>query len=120
MGLLRLNHTDAIRMGDGQRIMDINMYLYLLYKQNNCPKYAYGILETLVQANVLLSERLAYRLIWNRTVNHQGKADTNHPKIGIWNIRTNYLRIKFIVTGVYLPRKALHELVAVLSQQTRS
>ena len=79
LGLLRLNHTDAIRMGDGQRIVDINMYLYMLYKQNNCPKYAYGILETLAQANVLLSERLAYQLIWNRTVNHQGKADTNHP-----------------------------------------
>ena len=43
LGLLRRNHTDAIKLGDGQRIMDTNMYLYLLYKVNNCPKYAYGI-----------------------------------------------------------------------------
>ena len=79
LGLLRLNHTDAIKMGDGQRIMDINMYLYLLYKINKFPKYAYGILETIAQSKVLLTERLAHRLIWNRTVNHQGKPDTNHP-----------------------------------------
>ena len=79
LGLLRLNHSDSIKMGDGQRNMDINMYLYLLYKINNFPKYAYGILETIVQSKVLLTERLAHRLIWNRTVNHRGKSDTNHP-----------------------------------------
>ena len=79
LGLLRLNHNDAIRMGDGQRIMDVNMYLCLLYKINNCTKYAYGMLETIAQTKALLTERLAYQLIWNRTVNHQGKIDTNHP-----------------------------------------
>ena len=79
LGLLRLNHTDAIRMGDGQRIMDINMYLCLLYKIFKCPKYAYGILKTIAQSKVLLTERLAHRLIWNRTVNHWGKPDMNHP-----------------------------------------
>ena len=79
LGLLRLNHTDAIKMGDGQRIMNINMYLYLLYKINKFPKYAYGILETIAQSKVLLTERLAHRLIWNRTVNHRGKSDSNHP-----------------------------------------
>ena len=79
LGLLRLNHIDAIKMGDGQRIMDINMYLYLLYKANKFPKYAYGILETIVQSKVLLTERLSHQLIWNRTVNHRGKPETNHP-----------------------------------------
>ena len=79
LGLLRLNHTDAIRMGDGQRIMDIHMYLCLLYKTFKCPKYAYGMLKTIVQIKVLLTERLAHRLVWNRTVNHRGKPDSNHP-----------------------------------------
>ena len=37
------------------------------------------MLETLLQTKVLLNPRLAYQLIWNRTVNHQGRIDTNHP-----------------------------------------
>ena len=77
--LLHLNHSNAIQMGDGSRIMNSNKHLYLLYKCHNCPKYAYGMLETLVQSNVLLSERKAYELTWNRTVNHRGAVDTNHP-----------------------------------------
>ena len=79
LGLMRKNHSDAIKMGDGQRIIDMNMYLCLLYKMNKCPKYAYGILETIAQSKVLLTPRLAHQLIWNRTVNHRGKPDTNHP-----------------------------------------
>ena len=77
--LLHLNHSNAIQMGDGNRIMNSNKHLYLLYKCHNCPKYAYGLLETLVQSNVLLSERKAYELMWNRTVNPRGAVDSNHP-----------------------------------------
>ena len=79
LGLLRFNHNDAIGTGDGERIMLVNQYLYLLYKQNKCPKYAFGMLETICQSKILLSERLAHRLKWNRTVNHRGKQNTNHP-----------------------------------------
>ena len=79
LGLLRLNHNDAINLGDGGRIMLVNQYLYLLYRNFGCPKYAFGILETICQAKILLSERLAHRLTWNRCVNHRGKVDTNHP-----------------------------------------
>ena len=79
LSLLHFNHANAIQMGDGRRIMNSNKHLYLLYKCNNCPKYAYGLLETQVQSNVLLSERKAYELMWNRTVNHRGGVDTNHP-----------------------------------------
>ena len=81
LGLLRLNHNDAIAMGDGDRIMLVNQYLFFLYKhkKNNCPKYAFGMLETICQSKILLTPRLAHRLKWNRTVNHRGKKDTNHP-----------------------------------------
>lgn len=79
LGLLKLNHDDSIRMGDGERILRMDKVLYLFYKAFNCTKYAYGILETLLQARVLLSDRLAHRLIWNRTVNNSGKYDTNLP-----------------------------------------
>ena len=79
LGLLKLDHDDAIRLGDGERILRLDMIMYLYYKKCHCTKYAYGMLETLLQTKVLLSPRLAYQLIWNRTVNHQGRIDTNHP-----------------------------------------
>ena len=79
LGLLKLNHDDAIHMGDGERIMRLDKVFYMFYKAFNCTKYAYGLLETMLQANVLLSERLAYRLIWNRTVNNSGQLDSNLP-----------------------------------------
>jgi hypothetical protein len=79
LGLLKMNHDDAIRMGDGERILRLDKVFYLFYKTLGCTKYAYGILETLLQTQVLLSERDAHRLIWNRTVNNAGKRDTNLP-----------------------------------------
>ncbi|KAL5009102.1 hypothetical protein ScPMuIL_014683 [Solemya velum] len=79
LSLLRLNHNDVIQMGDGERIMLVNRYLYLFYKKVGFVKYAVGLLESLAQTQVLLSPRMAYRLLWNRTVNHQGKAGCNHP-----------------------------------------
>ena len=79
LGLLRLNQMDAIRYGDGDRIMNINQVLYLFYKELGFPKYAYGMLETIAQSKVLLSERMTHCLVWNRTVNHRGDRDLNHP-----------------------------------------
>ncbi|XP_048238711.1 uncharacterized protein LOC125372507 [Haliotis rufescens] len=79
LGLLRLNHNDAIRFGDGERLLRLAKFFCLYYKGGKCPKYAFALLETTAQAQCLLSERQAERFVWNRTVNHQGKIDTNHP-----------------------------------------
>ena len=79
LGLLTLNHNDAIHMGDGERIMRINNFLFLYYKSCGCTKYAYGILERIAQSKILLTDRQAHRLTWNRTVNHRGNFDSNHP-----------------------------------------
>ena len=64
-------------MGDGERILRLDKVLYLFDKKLSCSKYAYGILETLPQ--VLLNERLPHRLIWDMTVNNNGKSDSNLP-----------------------------------------
>ncbi|XP_033758314.1 uncharacterized protein LOC117340625 [Pecten maximus] len=79
IGLLQRNHNDAISMGDCAHMMLVNQYLCLLYKLSGCPKYAFGILETICQSKILLSPRLAHRLVWNRTVNHRRKIDSNLP-----------------------------------------
>ena len=79
LGLLRMNHNDAIHLGDGERIMRVDNFMLLYYKATHCTKDAYGILETMAQSKILLTDRLAHQLIWNRTVNHRGEADSNHP-----------------------------------------
>ncbi|CAC5425835.1 unnamed protein product [Mytilus coruscus] len=60
-----MDHNDAIHMGDGSRMLRIDQFLVLYYKYCHCTKYAF--------------ERQAHRLIWNRTINHKGAANTNHP-----------------------------------------
>lgn len=77
---LRLNMEDAIKRGDGERLMLCYRFMYLYCKESGCcPKYAYGLLETVAQAHCLLSERNAHSLIWNRFVNNKGREDTNMP-----------------------------------------
>ena len=77
--LLRLNHNNAISLGDGERIIRLYKFFCLYFKVSNCPKYAIATLQLLVQVNCLLSPRLAYSLTWNRFVNNQGHVDTNFP-----------------------------------------
>lgn len=77
--LLRLNHNDAIKLGDGERILRLYKFFCLYFKVSKCPKYAIAALHLQAQVNCLLSPRLAHSLTWNRFVNHQGKLDTNFP-----------------------------------------
>ena len=79
--LLRLVHNDAIKHGDGERVIRLYKYFCLYFKVSNCPKYSFAMRQLQAQCNVnaLLSARLAHSLTWNRFVNHQGKPDTNHP-----------------------------------------
>ena len=77
--LLLHNHDNAIRLGDGARLIRLYKFFYLYFKVSHCPKYAYGTLELLAQVNHLLSPRMAHCLTWNRFVNHKGKLDTNLP-----------------------------------------
>jgi hypothetical protein len=77
--LLREEHNDALHMNDGDRIMRVNRFLTLIYKESKCPKYAYGMLETACQQAIFLPARLAYQIKWNRTVNHRGEVNSNFP-----------------------------------------
>ena len=78
--LIRENHNDSIRMGDGERIIRLYRYMFLFYRISSCPKYAFGTSETIAQTIFLLSPRKAYDLIWNSFANSQGKADSSHLK----------------------------------------
>ena len=77
--LLRENHSDAIKLGDGARVLRLYKYFMLFFKVSSCRKYAIAMLHLLAQVNCLLIPRLAHSLVWNPFVNHQGQVDTNHP-----------------------------------------
>ena len=77
--LLRENHNNAIKLGDGARVLRLYKYFMLFFKVSSCPKYAIAMLHLQAQVNCLLTPRLAHSLVWNRFVNHQGRVDTNHP-----------------------------------------
>lgn len=79
MLLLRLDHNDAIKHGNGGRVIRLYKYFCLYFKVSNCLKYSFAMLQLQAQVSALLSPRLAHSLTWNRFVNHQGKADSNHP-----------------------------------------
>ena len=57
LGLLRLDHNDAIHLGDGERIMRIDNFLLLYYMATQCTEYMYGILKTMAQSEILLTDR---------------------------------------------------------------
>ena len=77
--LLRESHNDAIKHGDGERVVRLYKFYTLFFKISKCPKYAFATLELQAQLNCLLTPRLAYSLTWNRFVNHKGQIDSNHP-----------------------------------------
>ena len=79
LGLLRWEHNNAIKYGDGDRIILVDKFLTLVYKASACPKYAYAMLETSCQVNILLSPRDSFLFKWNRTVNRRGEVNTNFP-----------------------------------------
>ena len=79
MALLLRNFMDAIKEGDGERIIRCIKMFLLHFKQDGSgsTKYALEALFHLFQLFALLSPRLAERLKWNRTVNNKGCLGCN-------------------------------------------
>jgi hypothetical protein len=76
-GLFIRNFDDAVKEGDGQRIVRCWKFLMLIFKAHGHPKYALAAFQ--MQANILalLTPREAHQLMWNRTVNNQGGRGKN-------------------------------------------
>ena len=76
LGLFLMEFNDAIREGDGNRIIRCWRYCLLLFKASNRTNYAIEAFTLLTQFDFLLSRCLARQLAWSRTVNthvHAGK-----------------------------------------------
>ena len=64
---------------EGDKTNDVKgkRLLLLHCKAGNKPKYSYQILQLLAKVKCVLTPTLAYELIWNRTLNTKGQADSN-------------------------------------------
>lgn len=75
LGLLLRNADDAVREGDGERIIRVWKFLMPLFKLHNHQKYALAALRMQAEMYSLLTGSLAHELKWNRTVsNHGGRG----------------------------------------------
>ena len=77
--LTRLNHNDAIKYADGDRLERCHKFLIPYYRATGCTKYVHATLELISQLQFLLSPRRAFQLKWNRTANSRGLVDSNFP-----------------------------------------
>ena len=77
LGLMLMEFNDAVREGDGTRIICCWRYFLLLFKANRHANYAVEAFNLLVQFDFLLPHRLARQLVWSRTINSQGRPGKN-------------------------------------------
>lgn len=76
-GMLLRNFNDAVKEGDGMRIVRCWKFLLLIYKANKHHKYAFAALHLMAKTTSLLTPQQAQGLIWNRTVNNRGGEGKN-------------------------------------------
>lgn len=77
LGLLYLAFKDAVREGDGDRVMVIWKYFMLLFRATGHTNYTLEALTLLTQYFTTLPPNLAEQLKWCRFINVHGKPQCN-------------------------------------------
>ena len=77
--LLVEEFKDAVREGDGERMLTIWKLLLLYFRATGHTNYAAESVRLIAEASALLTERGAYRLKWCRFINTRGKPGNNIP-----------------------------------------
>jgi len=92
-GLLYMEFVDAIREGDGNRIIRCWRYFLLHFKIEHRTNYSIEAFTLLAQHHFLFSPRMAMQLTWNRTINIHGRPGKKMCLvIYTWNISTRKQR----------------------------
>lgn len=76
-GLFLMDMQDAVREGDGERLLRLYTIALLFYKAYGHHQYAYSTFLLTVQVNATLSPALAHSVIWNRFWNGRGGKGKN-------------------------------------------
>ena len=77
--LLYIEFQDAIREGDGERLLRCWRYLLLIFKVSHHTNYSVEAFTLLAQYHFTFSERMCKQLIWSRTINVHGQLGKNIP-----------------------------------------
>ncbi len=77
LGLLFLGFKDAIREGDGDRVLCVWKYLMLIWKATGHKNYSIEAFTIVTQYHLLLPKNLAAQLKWSRFINVHGKPGHN-------------------------------------------
>lgn len=76
LGLLWVAFHDAIKEGDGSRLVLHWKVLLVVFKSANRPNYGKEAVKLLIQQKYILSERKSMELMWSQTVNTKGRIST--------------------------------------------
>ena len=79
LGCFYLEFRDAIKEGDGLRVLRCYRYMLPMFISSGRKNYAIETLNLLLQYDFLLSPQLAEELIWGRFINTHGQAGKNIP-----------------------------------------
>ena len=79
LALLWHGFHDAIKEGDGERLLRYWKFLLVLFTSSNHPNYAKEAVNLLLQYYYIFSERKKAQLLWSRCVNTRGYQGTNIP-----------------------------------------
>ena len=79
LGFFYLEFSDAIREGDGQRVLRCWRYLLTIFKNSGQKNYSLEAVNLLNQYQFVLPPIDAQKLIWNRLVNVHGIPGKNIP-----------------------------------------
>ena len=77
LGLLYFNFKDAVREGDGDRVLRMWKYFMLLWMATGHKNYAIEAFLLLSQYHLLLPHNLAEQLKWSRFINIHGRPGHN-------------------------------------------
>ncbi len=77
LGLLIFDFKDAVREGDGERLLSLWKYLFLLFKATDKRNYAIEVFTLLSQYYFLLPPNIAKQLKWSQFVNFYGLPGKN-------------------------------------------
>lgn len=118
-GLLMLDLNDAIREGDGQRLMNLYKIALPFFDVHGCTKYFYTTLLLLVKVSAILPEGQAFRLIWNRFFNKHGWKGRNIPLDLRLEHLNNLLKSCLKVLGANLKEKSAQRIAQSLETLER-
>ena len=79
LGLFYQEFSDAIREGDGNRVLRCWKYMLPIFSASGSRNYVCEAANLLIQQSYTLSPRLAQQLLWSRFVNVHGRPGRNVP-----------------------------------------